>query len=348
MRIADPQVKREVLFWSLHSLGWCGYGLSQYVGAMVFDRPIGYTHVTIAATLFGILVTAPLRYFCRRLWGRSIFVMLPLAIALAYLAALAWRLGVNWAYLQWYSEWYIAHWPGLLVAALNFTYLLACWIGLYFGVRYYESMQVQRETALRGTSLAQEAQLTMLRYRLNPHFLFNTLNAISTLILDNRNKVANSTVTKLAEFLRYTLDQDPSKKVTVEQEVEALNLYLDIEKLRFDSRLRIVFSYPARSKQDIATELAPAAARRERDQVCGLAARAGRVDPHSGESRRRHAGVGSHRRRTGHHRHGTTDERARGRRTQHARTLASAVRRTQQRERRECASGAARCTCVPR
>ena len=241
MKIADPQSKREILFWSLHTLGWCGYGLSQYVGAMVFDRPIGYTKVTIAAALFGFIVTAPLRHVCRWLWGRPLLVMVPLAMALAYLASLVWRLGVNWAYQQWYSEWHIAQWPGLLVAALNFAYLMACWIGLYFGVRYYESMQLQREAALRAASLAQEAQLTMLRYQLNPHFLFNTLNAVSTLIIDNRNKVANSTVTKLAEFLRYTLDQDPSKKVTVAQEVEALNLYLDIEKLRFGSRLRILF-----------------------------------------------------------------------------------------------------------
>ena len=73
----------------------------------------------------------------------------------------------------------------------------------------------------------------MLRYQLNPHFLFNTLNAISTLILDNRNATANSAVTGLSEFLRYTLDQDPMKKVTVAQEVDALNLYLNIEKMRF-------------------------------------------------------------------------------------------------------------------
>ena len=64
--------------------------------------------------------------------------------------------------------------------------------GLYFGFHYYESMQAQREAALRSSALAQEAQLKMLRYQLNPHFLFNTLNAISTLILDNRNTVANS------------------------------------------------------------------------------------------------------------------------------------------------------------
>ena len=78
----------------------------------------------------------------------------------------------------------------------------------------------------------------MLRYQLNPHFLFNTLNAISTLILDNENRTANQTVMRLSEFLRYTLDQDPMKKVTLRQEIEAMNLYLTTEKLRFGERLQ--------------------------------------------------------------------------------------------------------------
>ena len=87
--------------------------------------------------------------------------------------------------------------------------------------------------------MAHEAQLKMLRYQLNPHFLFNTLNAISTLILDKDTKLANSMVTRLSRFLRYTLDSDPMERVTVLEEVEALKLYLDIEKVRFDERLRL-------------------------------------------------------------------------------------------------------------
>ena len=133
----------------------------------------------------------------------------------------------------------MTHWYEYLSGAMSATYLMVCWIGLYFGFRYYESMQTQREAALRASALAQEAQLKMLRYQLNPHFLFNTLNAISTLILDNRNPTANSAVTGLSEFLRYTLDQDPMKKVTVAQEVDALNLYLNIEKMRFGARLTL-------------------------------------------------------------------------------------------------------------
>jgi len=95
---------------------------------------------------------------------------------------------------------------------------------------------------LKAVALAQEAQLKMLRYQLNPHFLFNTLNAISTLILDNQNKKANNAVTRLSEFLRYTLDQDPMKKVTLRQEIEALNLYLCTERLRFGERLKLEYA----------------------------------------------------------------------------------------------------------
>src|SRR5256885_11982922 len=100
---------------------------------------------------------------------------------------------------------------------------------------------------LKAVALAQEAQLKMLRYQLNPHFLFNTLNAISTLILDNQNRKANHAVTRLSEFLRYTLDQDPMKKVTLRQEIEALDLYLGTERLRFGERLRL--EYAIRSEE---------------------------------------------------------------------------------------------------
>jgi len=79
----------------------------------------------------------------------------------------------------------------------------------------------------------------MLRYQLNPHFLFNTLNAISTLILDGANQTANLAVSRLSDFLRYTLDNDPMSRVTLGSELGAIDLYLEIEKVRFGDRLVI-------------------------------------------------------------------------------------------------------------
>jgi LytS/YehU family sensor histidine kinase len=132
-------------------------------------------------------------------------------------------------------------WYGIFVGTLSSTYLLLCWSGLYFGIKYYEALQHERESMLRASALAQEAQVKMLRYQLNPHFLFNTLNAISTLILDGQGKIANQAVGRLSDFLRLTLDQDPMKKVTLRHELDALNLYLGIEQLRFGDRLKLEF-----------------------------------------------------------------------------------------------------------
>jgi hypothetical protein len=231
---------RNLLFWSLHAMGWSAYGIAQYLGAVLYGKPVAYMKVIVIAAVSGFVLSAPLRYFCRWLGYRNTAVTIGGGLAIAYVNGLAWRAIINGSYERFVEpEWPMVHWYEYFSGAISATYLFVCWMGVYFGFRYYESMQSQREAVLRASALAQEAQLKMLRYQLNPHFLFNTLNAISTLILDNRNPVANGAVTGLADFLRYTLDQDPMKKVTVAREIDALNLYLDIEKMRFGSRLEL-------------------------------------------------------------------------------------------------------------
>jgi len=149
-------------------------------------------------------------------------------------------------------EWVIEQWYDLFMGVMWSSYLMVCWMGIYFSFHFYEANQRERVAALRAMSLAQSAQLKMLRYQLNPHFLFNTLNAVSTLVLDQKNNIANTVITRLADFLRYTLDQDPMKTVTLTQEVAALNLYLDIEKMRFGSRLQVAISVdPAASSAPV-------------------------------------------------------------------------------------------------
>ena len=78
----------------------------------------------------------------------------------------------------------------------------------------------------------------MLRYQLNPHFLFNTLNSISTLVMLKQTDQANAMLSRLSSFLRFTLINEAEAKVTLAQEIETLKAYLDIEKMRFEERLR--------------------------------------------------------------------------------------------------------------
>ncbi|MFA7585331.1 MAG: histidine kinase, partial [Novosphingobium sp.] len=119
--------------------------------------------------------------------------------------------------------------------------LLGAWSALYYAINFYLQIEEQNDQLLRLENQATSAQLAMLRYQLNPHFLFNTLNSISTLVLLKQTEPANAMLTRLSSFLRYTLINEPTGRVTVAQEVETLKLYLDIERMRFEERLRTRF-----------------------------------------------------------------------------------------------------------
>jgi two-component sensor histidine kinase len=234
---------RNVLFWSLHAAGWAAYGVTQYFGALLYEKPTSYASVIAVAAISGFILSMPMRYIYRQLWGRSPRSMIAGVLVTCYVTALALRFVINLSYKHFVEpDWQAETLFELFGGSLSTTYLLLCWSVLYFGIKFYESQRQQEQAMLKAVALAQEAQLKMLRYQLNPHFLFNTLNAISTLILDNQNRKANHAVTRLSEFLRYTLDQDPMKKVTLRQELEALELYLGTERLRFGERLRLEYA----------------------------------------------------------------------------------------------------------
>ena len=124
--------------------------------------------------------------------------------------------------------------------------VLAGWSALYYGINYYLIVEDQIDQLQRLETQASSAQLAMLRYQLNPHFLFNTLNSISTLVLLKQTERANAMLSRLSSFLRYTLANEATANVTLAQEVETLKLYLEIEKMRFEDRLRPRFDIDPR------------------------------------------------------------------------------------------------------
>lgn len=141
-------------------------------------------------------------------------------------------------------------------------FVFLCWTSLYHGIRYFylleseHRMKIQAEAKtvseqlkrLNAESAAKDAQLQMLRYQLNPHFLFNTLNAISSLIQINKAEQAKSVIVKLSRFLRYSLDNNPDIKISLKRELDALMLYLEIEKTRFEERLNLDFDITDEAK----------------------------------------------------------------------------------------------------
>lgn len=129
-----------------------------------------------------------------------------------------------------------------VIYIFQFGWALPLW-GLTQGLLgyHFESIAQARAVA-RAQSLAYDAQLRMLHYQINPHFLFNTLNAISTLVLERRNEQAENMLLGLAGFLRYSLDRQPTELAALTAELEAQRKYLEIERTRFDDKLTVTFT----------------------------------------------------------------------------------------------------------
>ncbi|WP_454831234.1 sensor histidine kinase [Pseudoxanthomonas wuyuanensis] len=231
--------RREQLFWLLHIGGWTGYFSLGYLSALAYGKPAGYWMVPLTAAITGAVVTLGLRLLLRACWGQPPMRLLAIMV-LPVLASSAVMDRVTRSVLIEFCPTcgpdsrlaYVAY-------AFTYIYVVLAWVGLYLGVKYYRQLQDETQRALAARSMAHQAQLKMLRYQLNPHFLFNTLNAISTLILDRDNATANRMVQGLSAFLRHSLDNDPMQRVTLRQELDALTLYLGIEKIRFAERLRV-------------------------------------------------------------------------------------------------------------
>jgi len=231
---------RGRLFWILNIAGWTGYTLAAWLGALAHEKPESYFAVIVVTAVTGLIITVPMRWMYRRLWSRSPFALAVGLLLTSYAIAFGWRWLQNYLYYDWVkSSWQPEHVMDYVSGVMGSFYILLCWSGLYIGIKYYQKLQDQTEQTLKAISAAHQAQLKMLRYQLNPHFLFNTLNAISTLILDGANETANQAVSRLSDFLRYTLDNDPMSRVTLGSELAALGLYLEIEKVRFGDRLVI-------------------------------------------------------------------------------------------------------------
>jgi len=131
---------------------------------------------------------------------------------------------------------------------LNFSSLIwsfVAWCAVVFALSSDERAREQSLRLMEAQALAAESQNQMLRYQINPHFLFNTLNALSSLILQKDFDRAERMVLSLSNFLRASLEKAPGDKITLADELTAQRQYLAIEQERFGDRLVLVETIPA-------------------------------------------------------------------------------------------------------
>lgn len=127
--------------------------------------------------------------------------------------------------------------PWRIISAV-FLYFITTLI--YYLLLYYNDLQQKRNKELKLIDMISESELNLLKSQINPHFLFNSLNSISSLTITDSAK-AQEMIIKLSDFLRYTVSKDDSRFTKLENEMENIQRYLDIEKIRFGDRLHFKF-----------------------------------------------------------------------------------------------------------
>ena len=234
-------------FWPLHLGGWATLGVAMWLGVLPeVDRPaLALAHKMIFAAL-GAALTLALRPMYRALRARRppVPVLVAACAAASYAVSLVWSGATTAATFALDAvvlgdpfpaprTWWVTG------GALFFSFVVVAWSALYVGLSTDRDARASRERALAAEALAAEARLAALRYQLDPHFLFNTLNALSTLIVAGENGAAERMVARLADFLRLTLARGEVAEVALADEIDFVERYLEVERVRFGDRLRV-------------------------------------------------------------------------------------------------------------
>jgi two-component system LytT family sensor kinase len=210
-----------------------------------------------AVSLIGIALTSLLWLLLRRLEGRSMRTL----VTVAFLASLP----ISFAYAAVnFTAFYVVH-PHdsdlremheeklkgkpaelyqIIDQALNWYFFILAWAIMYIALAYAGKVRLAERAAAQYRAEAQTAQLRALRYQINPHFLFNTLNSLSSLVLRQRGDEAERMIINLSNFFRTSLTTDPTEDVPLSDEIRMQRLYLDIEQIRFPERLQVVLDVP--------------------------------------------------------------------------------------------------------
>lgn len=233
---------RSQLFWLFQSCGWIVYAmLTELMIKIPSEEPwtIHIPHLIIDVAC-GFLITLALRRFYNCFSQQELNVKVALRIMLLLIATLLWT-QIKWVSLQWlYGNWWQPmSWFDFGTWTSASLTMLSTWTAFYYGIKIYLDNLEQTQKAAEATHLAKESQLKMLRYQLNPHFMFNSINAICTLILKKESLQAVTMLEKLCDLLRHSLYTDPLEKVAIKEEIAMLRTYLDIEQCRFADKLEV-------------------------------------------------------------------------------------------------------------
>ncbi|MEC7938407.1 MAG: histidine kinase [Pseudomonadota bacterium] len=255
----------DVSFWFLQLSGWFALALISFFSLTVWynrdELTLGYIFHPLVQSAIGVVVSYPMRPLSNFAWRLPFWTRLTRISLGIVVFATIWTSLRLWTFMLITPEQNLwSDFGGWLFTSIL---IFIAWAAIYHGINYYQLLESERSNLLsilaankeeqlkraKAESMAHEAQLKMLRYQLNPHFLFNTLNSISSLVNKRDDSRANEMILQLSDFLRHSLYIDPVEGITLKEELDALQLYLRIEQARFGDRLSIHLDVSSEAEQ---------------------------------------------------------------------------------------------------
>jgi two-component sensor histidine kinase len=244
-------------FWVIQLAAWSAYGVVSFLGVLPYvglaphlDSVRSAFFSKAAFTVAGLLASSVLRIFYRRESARGApWIRIALAaVGLSYLAGMLATVCGNAAREIVSGKVLGGGWSGFFGGAINASAVFLAWSACYFAICNYRSAQNEKQAALQANALAHRAKLEMLRSQVNPHFLFNALNSVHALVREDPER-AQWAIEELSDFLRSSLASSKVSDVPLVDEVELLERYLAIEKIRFEDKLVVTLDVGARAEQ---------------------------------------------------------------------------------------------------
>lgn len=254
-----PSETRPIVIslWFMQVIFWVVLTVVTFFSLTLWYGSAEWPHIahTLLQSLMGFALTFPMRTVYRRTWGIRLSKLSLVIAGVVIFFAFIWSL-LRVSAFVWLTAEGSEVWNDFGGWYFSGFFIFLCWTAVYYSMHYYRMATDEKDRRLklversrseklkrvRAEKLAAESRMQMLRYQLNPHFLFNTLNAVNSLIVSKDLQQARATVESLSTFLRYALKDEEKGLVDLEKEIDALDLYLSIEKIRFEERLRVSYN----------------------------------------------------------------------------------------------------------
>jgi two-component system LytT family sensor kinase len=240
-----PLTARPSLYWKLQIIGWLLYGVFGGVVAGLFSK-FSLALVAIEFIVAGTLLVAShlFRLYLRRHeWVRlSIGALLPrlllahLLLAIVSISSIAGLTVLFFVLIQQHSSGNGFPWVQYVGYTLNIFFVFWGWSAVYFGLHYFDNFRQAEVDKWKLAAAAREAEMRTLQAQLNPHFLFNGLNNIRALVMEDPAR-ARAMMTHLAELLRYSMQRNGAEQVPLATELEIVDNYLQLETMQLEERL---------------------------------------------------------------------------------------------------------------